>query len=109
MASYTSHDYEEGTEPPTPKSDEVECATKALAIALALLAGLSSVTQSGINTSLRERAVPIPFMAACVNFVVGLIFIALVALATPPPSSMTTSLRKAPWYAHFRIESMDQF
>eukprot|EP00240_Pyramimonas_obovata_P011905 CAMPEP_0118948692 /NCGR_PEP_ID=MMETSP1169-20130426/48267_1 /TAXON_ID=36882 /ORGANISM="Pyramimonas obovata, Strain CCMP722" /LENGTH=108 /DNA_ID=CAMNT_0006895181 /DNA_START=229 /DNA_END=552 /DNA_ORIENTATION=+ len=100
MAPDPAHDDEEASEVPTAPIEDAECARTTLAVALALLAGLSSVTQNGINTSLRKHAVPIPFMAACVNFAVGLIFIALVALATAPPRSTSTSLKEAPWYAY---------
>lgn len=67
-----------------------------------VFAGIILVSQNGINTRLREDALPSPLVAAAVSFSIGLACILLVTMVHSPSCDVragATRLRAAPWYA----------
>lgn len=78
-------------------------AQKSVAVALGAGAGVVLVSQNGINTNLRRKALddsPVP--TAFVSFAIGLVAISALALAHGQLSGVRRdwSLRQAPWYAY---------
>jgi len=79
--------------------EQLTASRKVLAILLASIAGVLLVVQNGVNTNLRQHAVPGSFPAACVSFSVGLVAVSCLA-SMHAPNCGNISLRKAPWYAY---------
>ena len=67
-------------------------------VVVALVAGVFLVTQNGINTALKEAAIPSPVATALLSFSVSTVAIGAVATAHRPDYDF--ALAGAPWYAY---------
>lgn len=70
-----------------------------VAAAISVFAGVSLVSQNGMNTALRETALQSPFVTSFCSFAVSLVCIITVAIAHRPRFDDFTFFG-APWYAY---------
>ena len=69
-------------------------------IAIIVLVGAASALQPGMNARMGQAAGN-PWSAACINFLIGLVALFIVALATRAPIPQASKLASVPWWAWF--------